>query len=477
MQTLREQLYSDPDFSGIETVTLDSLFCSLREYALQKGGQRDYDEAQKARDLSDKIRGELAVRNAVVDPTDPGDAESKAKAFDEFWKREFEVFDSDSAARAEALEKEQEDQRQIFEVLWQTEMPPRYRKPSTRLLHLRRMEKCLAVCAEFEQAKAIHSEAEELSVQEWEQQQALLIRDYEAAKRKLLAKQEAERELLQQTRQHERAIREEQCDRERDAITNRAFVVDVRKKEIEKGYRTVNRPKTAVGRSGTFSIAHDRIGIDDVLLAPLLPPNDPTVRVPQRKRQKEEEKKKGEFQRQNAEATLRKCRVNGESRPRTLSPVDARQEPRRSYADVLHLSVSDTAATLAGAVQGESAPKQADVISDGASLPPGEAVQEAEAEERDAATTSPGQGEPEPTDHEDGEIDRNATLLADAEEPQDGDIAENEEEEGAPPTEGVVAGGDAAPLAGEREGRSTKGAASRAPLPDLIGAVAESGLS
>jgi hypothetical protein len=352
MRSLRERLYGARDFAGIETDALDRLYCSLREYALQKGGRREYGEAQRAWALGGAVCAELHARHAPIDPDGPRGADACTRVFEEHLKGRFGDFDADSAARAAALKAEQEIQNKKFELFWETDMPSRYRKPSPALLQLRRREKCLAVCAEFERAKAVHEEAEALSAQERMLQQATLNRDYEAAKRRWLARQAAERELLAQTRAHERAILAEQCERDRDALNNRLLVVDTRKKEAEKGYRTANRPRPGIGRAGNFSLAYDRTGIDDVLLPPLLPPNDRAAREAERKRRREEERKKWEYQQQNAEATLRKYRLqreaqgaqgqkSQESGVELQTPEDGQPEPSASDTEAVLVTIVD----------------------------------------------------------------------------------------------------------------------------------------
>jgi len=234
MRSLREQLYENPDLSQLDNSTLDSLFCSLREYAHQEGGKGDYDEALRASNLSDAVREELRVRNPVMVNSSLNSPQARSAQFEDAWQKKFEEFDHSGQTRISALKAEQDDSVAEFERVWRDEMPRQYRKASVHLLQLRRIEKCLAICNEFDKAKAIHQEAETIAAHEWEMQQANLLRDYQIARTRLFAKHEAVMNQLRHTIAHERSILTQQYERERTALTNRSLVVDVKRKEAEK---------------------------------------------------------------------------------------------------------------------------------------------------------------------------------------------------------------------------------------------------
>jgi hypothetical protein len=119
--------------------------------------------------------------------------------------------------------------------MWQTEMPSRDRNPSPQLLQLRRIEKLLC-------AKAIHAEADALSALEREWQQSSLSRHDDAANSRLFAKHDTEGCGLEQPRVHNPPTLSRQCEREKNTMNNREFVIDVRKKEVKHVYSTATSP-------------------------------------------------------------------------------------------------------------------------------------------------------------------------------------------------------------------------------------------
>jgi hypothetical protein len=311
MRTLREQLDDNPDMSQIESDKLSQLFCSLREFAHHKGLAAEYDTAQKALTLSDAVCQEFTRRHPR-EPPDPASLAAESQAFEDHWREKMATFDQDSESRLAAMKDQQQKDFDDFEKLWSSDMPRRYRKASVRLLQLKRVERALARECEFERAKLIHGEAEAMGAHEQALQQENLTRDYHAARSRLIVKQQEDYENLVHTRAHERRILVQQYEREKIAPTNRAFVVEVKKKEIDKGYRTVNKTKVAIGTNSGYSIAGDKSGAEDVLLDPLIPPNDPDYVANDKRSRSEAAKKKAEFQKQNADHTLAKFTVRGE---------------------------------------------------------------------------------------------------------------------------------------------------------------------
>lgn len=94
-----------------------------------------------------------------------------------------------------------------FDLHWhKVDTLRRYRKPSSRLLTMWRMEKYLARTGKFSDAEILKAEAEELSRRELEMAQAVANRDYQAEYEKLRRRQQQEQDLLVQTREHERDI-------------------------------------------------------------------------------------------------------------------------------------------------------------------------------------------------------------------------------------------------------------------------------
>jgi hypothetical protein len=310
LQSLRQQLFGNPDLTAVETPQLNRLLPSLREYAHQQGANGNYDEAQCSWTLAEDVYRELKKRNGAYD-IDEHAFSSEHQDFEDKAQAQFDEFDRDSESRLAALAAQHEREREAFERTWAESMPRRYRKPSAQLLQLKRIEKSHALSADFEHAKQVHAEAERLAAAEQIQQQENLIRDYQVAANRLKTRQDWEIANLRETREHERSIMQEKYERAMIAINNRVFVVDTKRKETQKGYRSLSRERSTIETEAN-PFSGDRSGIEDVLLGPLRPPNDPALVEAERQRKRELDRKKFEFQKQNARVTLAKYSVIGE---------------------------------------------------------------------------------------------------------------------------------------------------------------------
>jgi hypothetical protein len=304
---MREQILEDPDLSNYPTEKLEAFYTFLREYSLQKALEQSYDDAQFGRDLSDHVLSEINNRSgATVTSSELFDlAEREKSEFEERWSRELQDHDEQTRIRREHLEARQSDERSKFETLWRLDMPRKYRKPSPQLLQLRKIEKSLAVSGNFQKAKKIHLEVEQLAHIEMANAQDLLIRDYENAQRHLAEKHQQDLELFDMTRLHERSISLARYDSEKVAIDHREFVVQVRSQNPRKAkssFATCNPP--------TAYQARRRTGAEDVLLPPLRPPNDPEMVEEQNRRRREEEQRKLALQRKHAEDVLLKYTID-----------------------------------------------------------------------------------------------------------------------------------------------------------------------
>jgi hypothetical protein len=201
-QQMREQLLQNPDLSSYHTEKLEEFYTYLRQYSIQKALEQQYDDAQSARELSDSV---LAAINDRAPPPDEGPdlanlAEEEKNQFEGRWNRQLQEHDEESKVKREQLDARHVEERAKFENLWMVEMPRRYRKPSPQLLQLRKIEKSLAVSGNFQKAKKVHCEVEQLA------QMRILIHDDEVAHKKLMQKQQQEIELFETTRLHERSL-------------------------------------------------------------------------------------------------------------------------------------------------------------------------------------------------------------------------------------------------------------------------------
>jgi hypothetical protein len=308
-QQMHAQLLQNRDFSSHPTEKLEEFYTYLRQYSLQKALEQQYDDAQLARELSDSV---LSAINDRIPPPEEGPnlanlAEAEKNQFEGRWNRQLQEYDDESQLRREQLDVRQTEERQKFENLWMEEMPRRYRKPSTQLLQLRKIEKSLAVSGSFEKAKKVHSDVEQLAQIEMTNAQAILIHDYEIAQKKLRQKQEQEMELFETTRLHERSLLLAKYDSEKVAIEHRELVVQVRTqnpRKIKNNLATGNPPFAYKAKS--------RTGTEDVLLPPLRPPNDPEMMEEQKNWKRDQERRKLGMQKKNAEVVLLKYSVDPE---------------------------------------------------------------------------------------------------------------------------------------------------------------------
>lgn len=307
MRALRERLYDNPDCQDIETPQLNRLYWSLREYSHQCGARADYDEAQRSLVLSNSVCDVLRARERGEDGASAGDTQSGNVTAE--WRKKFNEYDAETKKRLDEVDERHKKQREEFERLWREDMPRRYRKPSQKLLQVKRIEKSLAVSSQFEEAKRVHAEAAAIAAQEREQQQANLNRDYAAAKAKLEEKQKGERNQMEQTRRDGRRLLNVRAQQDKATAQNRSFVVGEKKKEILKGSRMADRARSSLN-GNAYVTAYERSSTEDVLLDPLMPPNDPEMLEQERKRKKEMNKKKRDYHHHHAAATLAKLTVS-----------------------------------------------------------------------------------------------------------------------------------------------------------------------
>jgi hypothetical protein len=119
------------------------------------------------------------------------------------WREQIEDFGVETEMKVEQLRKKHEVERNAFELHWQYgDTLRKYRKASSRLLGMWRMEKFLARTEDYDNAQVMQYETSELTRRELEMQQAMANRDFHDAKQKLRQRQKDEMEMLVSTRQH-----------------------------------------------------------------------------------------------------------------------------------------------------------------------------------------------------------------------------------------------------------------------------------
>lgn len=306
--SLREKLYIDPNFSECTNEKLEELHSYLREYSLNRGLHEDYDEAQRARELSNKVMNEISRRNTNTDTNSnlSESFENKKNQFTSKWDKKLNDYDDETAKKRKILQDKLDDEKDKFEELWRNEMPRKYRKPTPHLLQLKTIEKSYAVSGDFIKAKSAHQEFEKQANSEAELAQRNLIRDYEIALKKFSEKQKKEILLFEESRKHHRNCLTAQQENEQNMILNREKIVQKRSNENQK-------PKSRLQYLSSTVIyqASKKSDMDDVLLPPLKPPNDPKMKEEKQKKKREMDKIKSEYYKKHAEETLKRYTVDG----------------------------------------------------------------------------------------------------------------------------------------------------------------------
>jgi hypothetical protein len=155
---------------------------------------------------------------------------------------------------------------------------------------------------------------------------------------------------MRQTREHWRKVLMQRYECQKVAVTNRELVVETKRREIEKGYRTMNRPKPPIGTESGYALAGDKTGAEDVLLKPLTPPNDPRLVDAEKRRRREVNRRKLQYHIRNAEATLAKYSLNSDMEPENndAQKTDRHKEEEEAEPPVLREIINSIGESVAG---------------------------------------------------------------------------------------------------------------------------------
>ena len=313
---------SSKSLSDFSTEELQQVFPYLRDYSHRKGCEEDYDNAQTAFSLSEDVLNELKTRVSNQNSENQSSTieSSEQSSFEEKWEKQFKTYNEETDRKRKELEKSHEDQMASFEKLWNEDMPRKYRKPSPHLLQIKKVEKSLALSCDFERAKQVHQEYEQLAAKELEQAQENLNRDYEAAHTKLVQKQQQEIKNFEEVRFHLLNLKKTKYEEQKAAFENRSRVAQTRKKEGQRNPKNnsdqvsnFTYSYSSTNENGNENSGSNNTENRDLLLLPeLTPPNDPQYLEEDKKRKRELNKKKLAYQKQNAELTLARYTVDGQ---------------------------------------------------------------------------------------------------------------------------------------------------------------------
>jgi hypothetical protein len=292
---LRERLCETHDFAPVTDEELEVLIGHLREYSQTCAVQERYSTALQAQELVEAARWELRSRVRGRSAQDATAVQIEAgihAQLKEEWKAARERYNTETDEKRRALQERHAHQTRVFEKLWKSEMPHKYRKPSQKLLQLKQIEKSLAVTAEVKQAFYVHEQVQARINSEAEAAQRNLIMDYKAAREKHFERQKLEMDRFE-------AVRREGADlldadfRLRDEVqSNRESAARIRCE------RVLNRPRSAKDRPVTSrAVPRQREADFDNLLPELVPPNDEFIVACERERRNRNRERHEELQR------------------------------------------------------------------------------------------------------------------------------------------------------------------------------------
>ena len=265
----------NPNFDEEENIDdLKLLLEHLKVYTLSEASKGNYEEGRKSEKLTQELNNYIyhAVHDKTKSTSPRTQFEQEYKQKQQEWEKELNDFDDETARKNQELQDQHEQELNEFNDKWGEGEYYKYRKPSSKLLNLWRMEKFLAKQKKLDEAERIHNEAEQLSKRETEQAKKALDRDYQTQLQKLKEKQAAEIEQMNLEREAERKFIQTKQSKEKDCYTNKGNVIEYRlkepprTKEAQKSVGTRGSPKKKQYAAPEVSFAYQTI------LPPLQPP-------------------------------------------------------------------------------------------------------------------------------------------------------------------------------------------------------------
>ena len=289
ISSLREDFLngnSNINLSDLDIVTLNQLMDNLREYSSHCVLQRQYDEAEQANSLYERVKEEVQMLNLNKNENcenDHGDEDDipyieLKKAKMQQFKDELENYDRITIKKRQELEEKLLKDIEMFEDNWKENMPRKYRKPSSKLIVLYEIERKFGLTGQFQEAKKIKIEADKLQSIEMAQAQQRLVHDYSIAKNQFDKQQAKEREIFEDTRNHWRSVVIARQKVEMEAIKNRKTVLSVKQTEpkVVKESSMDQQAKLIdqCSNGGAAVYRKENVAPRDILLPPLIAPND-----------------------------------------------------------------------------------------------------------------------------------------------------------------------------------------------------------
>lgn len=265
---LRQDIEHGASIADVEPERLQALNLHLREYAVQSAKERNYPEAKNANAMIDFVNSELQFRasQVVIDRTLENEYERGKDDTIQKHQKEREDLEERFNIKRENLENQLNQELDEFEEQWRTEMPRKYRKPSSTLLELIDKENRFAKAGDFDGAAIVKKEVDALEEKEARDAQRHMIRDYKAAKEKFLKNQQQKRDTLENKYSRQLDCLYAQQKLELDQLDNRMNVVN--QKQIEQ--LNTKSGKIATAHASTHVMIQSR----ERVLPDLIAPND-----------------------------------------------------------------------------------------------------------------------------------------------------------------------------------------------------------
>ncbi|KAH0793987.1 hypothetical protein GPJ56_002199 [Histomonas meleagridis] len=173
---------------------------------------------------------------------------------------------------------------EAFETEWKEDMPDKYRRPSQRLIELRKSAHNLALCGEFNEAQDLKNEAENLERKETEEAQRRLNKEYTIAKNRLIRKQKEEIRIFQENAEQQRIVLLSKRQIAEQASNNRKNVLNSKPSPKSRNSpQSKGSPTRLLGTRRSPSRSADR------KLPPLIPPKEDTQKIKENSRKMERE--------------------------------------------------------------------------------------------------------------------------------------------------------------------------------------------
>lgn len=298
---MRKHLIENDDFDNYSNDQLKVLLEHLREFSSYSALCRNYDDASQSESLQKKTKQVLqdrAVMTAIersIENEIPDEVpiEEKLQQFQD----QLDQFDNETQRKLQDLEKKHEEDLESFEKDWSENRPKKYRKPSTKLIEIYELERKLGLSGEFDRARIIKQEADDLQLQEMEMAQRQIVKDYNNAKAKLEMKHQEEKQIFYDTRSNLRDLIIAQQKVKRDGVDHRIHVLKIKKEEQGKTREVVFDPTASTPCSGGGAAIYHRESHRSKghLLPPLIAPNDERIKEMRDREINEKKEKNRQF--------------------------------------------------------------------------------------------------------------------------------------------------------------------------------------